>query len=307
MENFFTVGQQVLILFLLIFVGFLLGKRQILGDAGAAACSNIALYLAMPSVIIRAFQQPYSHELMLQLLAALSVSALIHGVAMVLGWMFYRGGAPRNRVMRLSVVMSNAGFMALPLQEALLGETGVFYGTAYVAVFNLILWSYGVLVMDPSCKKLSLKKVLLTPGTIGVGIALVLFVLSIELPEVLRAPINHFANLNTPLPMLFVGYSLSKIDFRRTFIQWEVYGAALLRLVVVPAISVVLLFLIGVRGTLLVSMAIAVSAPTAASAPMFATKFGGDTEAAVNVVAITTILSLLTMPMLVAGTQMFPG
>ncbi len=306
MENFLTVGQQVLVLFLLIFVGFVLGKKGMLQDSGAKTLSDIALFVATPCVIIRSFQRPFSADMLSGLGTALLVSAAIHGIAIVIACLLYRGGDPKCRVMRLAVVLSNASFMALPLQEAVLGDTGVFYGTAYVVMFNLVLWSYGVIVMDQSGGKLSWQKILISPGSVGVVLGLVVFLLPWELPQILSAPVSHLASLNTPLPMLFIGFYLSKVDFKTALRQSHYYGAMVLRLILVPMLGIGLLYLCGLRGTLLVSMAIGGCAPVAAAVPMFATRFGGDTETAVNLVALSTLASLVTMPTIVAVCQLLP-
>lgn len=306
LTNLLTVGQQVLVLFILIFVGFFLGKKGILRESGARALSDIALFVATPCVIVKAFQRPFSMEMLLQLGLALVVCAVIHGIGIALGALVYRQKTPRNRVLRLAVVLSNAGFMALPLQQAILGETGVFYGTAYVVMFNLILWSYGVALMDKDGGRLSAKKMLLNPGFLGLLAGLAVFLLPVELPQVLSAPIAHFAALNTPLPMLFIGYCLSNVDFRAALKQRYYYGAMALRLIAVPVISTAVLYLAGLRGDLLVSMTIAGCAPVAAGVPMFASRFGGDQESAANLVALSTLASLITMPLVVSLCQLLP-
>ncbi len=306
MDNFLTVGQQVLVLFILIFAGFFLGKKGMLREAGAKTLSDIALFLATPCVIVKTFQRPFSAEMLAQLGLALLVSAVIHGIAIGLGSLFYRGKNHRNRALRLAVVLSNAGFMALPLQEAILGETGVFYGTAYVVMFNLVFWSYGVLVMDGSGGGLSWKKILISPGSVGVALGLLVFFLPFDLPQILSTPISHLAALNTPLPMLFIGYYLSNVKLGAALKRRHYFGAMALRLLAVPVIAVALMYLAGIRGDLLVSMAIAGCAPVAAGVPMFATRFGGDTETAVNLVALSTLASLVTMPLVVALAQLLP-
>ncbi len=306
MENFLTVGQQVLVLFFLIFAGFVLGKKGMLHDSGAKTLSDIALFLATPCVIIKAFQRPFSADMLSGLGTALLMSAVIHGIAIVIGLLLYRKDTAQDRVLRLAVVLSNAGFMALPLQEAILGDIGVFYGTAYVVMFNLVLWSYGVIVMDRSGGKLSWRKILISPGSVGVVLGLVVFILPFDLPQILSAPISHLAALNTPLPMLFIGYYLSRVDFKTALRQSRYYGAMALRLIIVPVLGIGVLYLCGLRGTLLVSMAIGGCAPVAAAVPMFATRFGGDTETAVNLVALSTLASLITMPTVVALCQMLP-
>lgn len=306
LQNFLTVGQQVLVLFILIFCGFVLGKKNIMTEQGAKVCADMALILATPCVIVQAFQREYRPELLMNLLKALAIAVLIHAVAIGLAHLVYRKKDARSRVFRLAVVLSNAGFMALPLQQAVLGDEGVFYGAAYVITLNIVLWSYGVLTMDTSCKTVSLKKILVSPGVIGVAAGLIVFVGQFSLPEVINAPITHLAALNTPVPMLFAGFYLSKVDIGLAMRQKEYYGVMALRLLAVPVLCIGLLYLFGVRGVLLTSMAIAATAPTAAAVSMFSSRYGQDTEAAVNLVAMSTLLSAVTMPILVALTQLLP-
>lgn len=154
------------------------------------------------------------------------------------------------RVLRFGTVFSNAGYMSLPLQQALLGEEGVFYGAAYVAVFNLIVWSCGVLEMSGDRKNLSVKKLVLNPGMIGLAFGLPIFLFSIPLPEVIAAPVSHLAALNTPLPMIIVGVYLADTKLMSIWKDARCYLAAGLRLLVIPLATLVVLLLCGVRGTL---------------------------------------------------------
>lgn len=303
MENFVTVGQQVLILFLLIAAGYVLGKRNIITEVGAKTLSDIALLLATPCVIALSFEREFSVEILTELGKALLVAAAIHLVAIGVARVLYRRDTSRTRVLRLAAVLSNAGFMGLPLQQAVLGTQGVFYGAAYVTMFNLVLWSYGVITMDRGERRLSAKKMLLSPGIIGLAAGLLILVLPVELPALVRAPISHLAALNTPIPMLFTGYYLSKVDLAHALRKKEYYAASAVRLLLVPTITVGLLYLVGIRGTLLSSMAISASAPVAAAVLMFADRYKQDTETAVNLVALSTVFSVVTMPVLVALVQ----
>ncbi len=305
MANFLIVCKQVLILFVLLFVGFFLGKRQIITEKGGKVCSDLAMFLATPCVIIISFQQPYSAALLQDLLLALGVSFGIHLVGIVVSHLVYRKNDATTNIYRASSVMSNASFMGIPLQQALLGEKGVIYGAAYSVVLTVVLWTYGVLVMGKKGEKISLAKVLLNPGSIGLVVGLLLFVCRITLPELIHAPVQHLAALNTPLPMLFAGYYLSKIDMKKALGIRGNYGAVAMRLVIVPIIAAAVLFVCGVRGTLLISMMVSACAPTAISMVMLADRLQADTETAINLVALSTLASVVTMPILIATIQQF--
>lgn len=299
MEYFLTVGQQVLILFVLIFVGYVLGKTKIIGDTGAKTLSDVALLLATPCVIALSFEREFSWTVLRDLGVALVVGIGIHLIAVGLAQVIYRKDTPRDRVLRLATVLSNAGFMGLPLQQAVLGDQGVFYGAAYVTALNLTLWSYGLLTMDRSTRRVSPRKMLFTPGVIGLVVGVIILVLPMRLPALIREPIAHLAGLNTPIPMLFTGYYLSKVDLKRALCNKSYYVACAVRLILVPVVTVGLLYLMGIRGTLLSSMAISASAPIAAAVSMFASKYDQDTETSVNLVALSTVFAVVTMPVFV--------
>lgn len=304
MDYFLTVGQQVLILFVLIFVGYVLGKTRIIGDTGAKALSDVALLFATPCVIALSFEREFSWAVLRDLGVALLVGIAIHLIAVGLAQVIYRKDTPRDRVLRLATALSNAGFMGLPLQQAVLGNQGVFYGAAYVTAFNLTLWSYGLLTMDRSTRRFSPRKMLLSPGIIGLVAGLIILVLPVELPALIRTPASHLAALNTPLPMLFTGYYLSKADLGKALRNRSYYATCAVRLILVPVVTVGVLYLVGIRGTLLASMAISASAPIAAAVSMFANRYEQDTETAVNLVVLSTMFSVITMPVIVSLVQL---
>lgn len=300
LENFLTVGQQVLILFILVLIGFVLGKRGVMNDAGGRICSDLAMFLATPCVIITSFQREYSDAVLKSLLIALLVAFALHAVMIGIAHLVYRKGDARTRVYRAATALSNAGFMGLPLQQAVLGDEGVLYGAAYVVAMTVTLWSYGLLLMDKSERKVPIRKIVFSPGMIGLFVGFLLFVCRVTLPDLIAVPVKHLGNLNTPLPMLFAGFYLSKIDIKKALRQWSDYGALAMRLVVVPTVCIGLMYVCGLRGVMLISMSIALTAPVAVAVAMFADRYRQDAKTAVNLVALSTLFSVVTMPLIVA-------
>ena len=301
MQDFWTVAEQVAVLFILISVGYICGKLQIIREDAAKVMADIVLYFATPCVIIQSFQREYHPELLTRLLVSLAASLGIHVFSIIAALLLFRDrDEARRKVLRFAAVFSNAGFMALPLQQAVLGADGVFYGAAYVAVFNLVIWSWGLIEVSGSLRTLSVKKLVFNPGVIGLVVGFILFLARITLPEIIAAPVGHLANLNTPLPMLIIGFHLSHTSVKTVLRDHRALFAVFIRLVAVPLVILGLLWLCGIRGTMLVAFVIAVSAPVAAATTMFATKYGADTSLSVNLVSLSTLLSILTMPLIVA-------
>lgn len=303
-ENFLTVAQQVLILFILIAVGYVCGKVRFLTPVTSKNLTNIVLYFVTPCVVIDAFQREFNAEMLLNLGVTTLCALGIHLISILIVTLVFRDkDKSAVCVLRFGTVFSNCGFMSIPLQSALLGSDGVFYGAAFVAVFNLVLWSYGLVCMGGSAKSITPKKLILNPGVIGVAVGFLLFVFSVQLPEVIGAPVSYLAALNTPLPMIIIGFYLSNTDIIKALKNKRQYISIALRLVVIPLLSLFVMWLCGVRGVVLVACVIAASAPVAAATTMFAAKFDRNTSLSVNLVSISTILSIITMPLVVGFAQ----
>ena len=142
---FLTVAQQVLILFILIGVGFVCTKTKLLNETITKGLTDLVLYCVTPCVLIKSFVEiPFSAQKVKELFLSLLIAVLIHVGFILLCYPLVRDADDsRERMLRFCIIFSNAGFMGLPLQEAILGEEGTFFGGAYVAVFNVVVWSFG--------------------------------------------------------------------------------------------------------------------------------------------------------------------
>ena len=303
LQDFLTVASQVLTLFLLIGVGVVCAKVKLLSDGAVKALANLVLYIATPCVIVKSCIREFDPAMLWGFLTVIAVAAATHGLLILLAKVVFRDQEEdRRRVFRVATVFSNAGYMAIPLQQAILGDVGVFYCAAYVIVFNVFLWTYGLAEMSGE-SRLSVKKILLNPGVIGVVVGLLLFVLPIPVPALIVDGIGHLAALNTPVPMLIVGYYLAQTDLLAALKDGRSWLCMALRLVVAPAVALGALLLCGVRGDLLTSCMICIATPVATSCTMFATRFDRDPRLSVNLVSLSTILSVVTLPLMVALTN----
>lgn len=302
---FITVFTQVSVLMLMIAVGFIAAKTGIMTEAGAACSTDIALIIATPCVIIKSLMRRFDAAVMKSLLLAVALTLLVQVLMITLGTLLLRSkDLKRQRTLRFGSIFANCGFMSLPLQEVMLGADGTLYGSAYVIMFNLVVWSYGVYLISGDKRYIQPKKLFVNPGIAGLLIGLIIFVLSVPVPQVLSSTVNYLAAIYTPLPMLIIGYHLSKTNVLKAFKDIKCIAAVILRLLVYPLVSLGVLYLLGVRGTLLVSVIISLSAPVAAVTTMFSSKFGGgDTALSVDMVSLSTVLSIITMPAVITLAQ----
>lgn len=299
--SFLAVGQQVVILFVLILIGFICAKKKFFTQQSISGLSTFVLYIVTPCVIIDAFNRPFDQAMLKGLFISLIAAIGVHLFNIAIAHLcLHDKDVSRQKVLRFGTVFSNCGYMALPLQLALLGQDGVFYGAAFICVFNIVNWTYGFMLMKSEEQKISVKKIFINPGVIGVFIGLVLFFTPIELPHVLLVPLKSLAALNTPLPMIIIGFFLSLITSFAFLKDIKLCLVVFLRLVVSPVAALFICFACGLRGIVLNVIVIAASTPTAANTVMFSALFHRDTELASELVSVSTLISIITMPLIVS-------
>lgn len=305
LESFLTVGLQVLTLFILIAVGFFCGKGKMLDEHSVKKITDILLYIIAPCVIVRSFIREFDPDMMMGILIVAVSAIAVHAFSIAVATLVFRSkDEGRKRVLRFGTIFSNCSFMSIPLQQQIIGNDGVLYGATFVAMFNLIAWSYGVMLMQGRGKGISVKKIILNPSIICVFVGMIIFLWSIPVHEIIYKPLSYLADLNTPLPMLVIGYYLSKGSLKSAFTDKMAYVSVLLRIIAIPAVAMTVLYLCGVRGDMLTSLVISVSAPTASITTMFSAKFDCDTELSVKLVTLSTLLSMITMPIFVSIAQL---
>ncbi len=304
-QNLIIVSEQVAILFILIALGFFCGKAKLINEISAKHLTDLVLYFATPCIMIQSFQEVrYDNGLALNLAVTALCAVLILTCSILLCRSIFRDKTENRRiVLRFAAVFSNCGFMSLPLQRAVLGSRGVFYGAVFVAVFNVIVWSFGLVDMSGGKKAFSFKKLILNPGVLGAAAATVLFLTKVSLPDIVLSPISYIAALNTPIPMLVIGYHLSQAKLGKHLTDKGIYAVMAIRLAVIPISALFLMKLFGVSSDVLISCTVASSAPVAAMTTMFSTKFNRDTQLSVGLVSVTTLVSIVTMPVVIALAQ----
>ena len=311
MQNLATVAAQVGVLFALMAVGAVCRRVRLVDEASAKGIVNVLLLVVTPCLIIDSFQRPFDSSMMHGFFWAFAIAVSAHVAIILFARLFSRGGDRSRPVLRLAMVFSNAGFMGIPLEQAILGAEGVFYGIVYVVVFNFFMWSWGLYEMKfkvesekfkVGFRAKDLRPMVVNPGTVGIAIGLPLFFASLSLPAILKTPISLLAGLNTPLAMLVIGFYLAGADFRRVVRMPSAYLAAAIRLVAYPLAMVALLFPLRSHfpREMMLALVTAASAPVAAMVSMFASKYGRDVDLSVGLVSGTTLLSIITMPPVIA-------
>lgn len=303
-SGFFDVGSQVVEIFIFILIGVVLTKFKILNQSGADAITNLVIYIVSPCMIINAFSRDYEPQMMKSLLITLGCSFGILLFSVIIAELiFIKKKSDRAVVLKFAMVFSNCGFMAMPLQMQLIGDEGVFYGAIFVAVFNFFVWSYGIILMSGERKPKMMIKALLNPGIIGTLIGLMLFVLPIKVPVIISSCISSLAVMNTPLPMIVIGFFLASSNLKKALFSPVAYLAMSLRLIILPMLALGAMYLLKIDNIIILALVVAVAAPCASYTTMFSLKYKRDTEFSAEVVALSSLFSLITIPIIVSLTK----
>lgn len=304
-ENVKITAQQVGILYIIVLVGAICDKIGLFTEKTAKACTDLLFYIITPCVIVQSFlNQEFTKETGIRLLVAVGCGFLMHFVAIILNVPLYRkGDREKNDLFRYSSIYGNVGYMTLPLTEAILGTEGVFYCSAVVMAFNTVSFTHGVYVMNSNGGKFDKKKLFFNPGVISVLIGLPLFLLKVDLPDIINQPISYISSMQTPIAMLIFGTFLAHTRFNDIFKYKKILLVSVMKLFVLPAAMVGIYYLLGLSGTLLTALTISACAPTANNTVMFAAKYNKDTGLAAQIVAMVSFISVITMPLIIAAVQ----
>lgn len=303
MDAFLSVILEVAVILLLILVGYFTVKKGMFTKESLGSITSFLLYIITPCLIVSSFLSAESGKLDgWTLLLAVVLPALSIVISIAVSYLFFRREPlGRRRVLRFSTVFCNVGFMGIPLVEGIVGSEGVLYGSFFIAVFNIFCWTYGYVMMGGG--KVRLKALLLNPGVIGLVIGLPLYLLDVPVPALIERPIELISALNTPLAMIVVGGYIAQVKLRAFVSDLAVYKMAVLRLVVAPLLYLALVWLLRPDETLLMSTVIQAATPVAANCVLFAVQYDSDAELASKSVAVSTALSVVTIPLLTVLVQ----
>lgn len=299
MELALITAQQVIILFLLIGCGFAAVKTGVLKQEGKQTLSNLLLYLVVPAMIVHSYMMEFSEEILHNLLAAfgMSVLAILIGTAITL-LLTARRKDRRAPIFRFACVFSNAAYMGFPLISALFGAEGLLYASAYVTVFNILLWTMGYgMVSGSSNPKEVARSLLHTPVLYAMVVGLAVYLLQIPVPNLIAQPIDLLSGMNTPLSMLITGMLIAAGDLKSIVCDRHIWKLATLRMVLIPAVCVAVFALLGFHGMSAQVVLLLECCPAAAITSVFAVQFGHEERFAAGSVVLTTLLSIVTLPL----------
>lgn len=297
-----TVSGSIFQMLLMMLVGFVGAKTGLIEKKANASLNNIVLFIVNSAMIFMAFQIDYKMDLLRGLglcfvLAFLTMLLLIPFARMLIR---PRTGCD-NIVERYAFVYGNCGFVGIPLISATLGAEGVFYTAAYIAAFNILTWTHGVMLMGG--KRLSLRKSLrslISPVMIATLLGLFFFVFRLPIPRLLGEPLRLIAAMNSPLAMLLAGINLAWTPMGEALRSPRHYLVSAGCLLAAPLFVLLLLRVVKqlffVDPMILTTVALLTACPASANTVMFSLRFGRDHHYGTQIFTLTTVLGAFTIP-----------
>ena len=293
--------RQIAIMALLAAVGVYLSRKGFLSPQGTKDLGAILLRVIIPCVIVKSYITEFSRERLLELALSAGLALIGFILAMVISYLVF---GKRRRLENFAASFCNAGFIGIPLAPAIIGEEGVFYIAASVALLNLFQWTYGVYIMADRKDAISAKTIAKNPVVIAIVIGVVLFVSRIPVPGIVTSTLGYIAGMNTPIAMILMGTYLAKLPLKK-LLDKRAYGCVLFRLVIIPAVILLVFWVLPVSNAdIALAAFLAAATPVGANICVFAQQYDCDYEFSVVTVCLSTLLSVITVPLLVSFAQM---
>jgi predicted permease len=307
--NFEDLYIVVAMMFVLIAVGFVCRKLNIISDQALKIFSKIMLALGQPAMIINALANtPYSQENLKIAGITTLLGLILHAVLAVLG---YLGAIPlkkfteKRNIAEFAFIFANCAFIGFPIFNALFPELGSFMTSFLIISFQIYVWTWGLMIFarGNDSVKISVKSMLINLGTVPCAIGIVFFLLkhpsiNFVLPEFITSALGYLQGICTPLSLLMIGALIAKQKPKQMFCHWHIYYFNVIKLFVIPLIICLICKLLNLPYMYTMFATAAAALPSAASATMFAETYGGDSEYAALTVGTSSLLSVFSLPVI---------
>lgn len=288
---------KTLVMTILALVGIVVYRLGVVDETINKKLSELVLTVFTPILLFTSFQKDFSDEL----LSGLIISILLSGVSFLIIWviskMTVRGRGPDYAcVEHIAIMYSNCGFIGIPMAQGIFGTDGVLYMTAYVAMANFLLWSHGVIVMSGNVDMKSLKKVFTSPTIIAIVLGVSCFFFRIRMPQIIEEPMEMIAAMNTPMAMMVAGVNIAQANLKTVFKKVRLYWLSFVKLIIMPGVLVILFHFVPVDETIKTIMVLSTACPVGVTGSLFALRYGKDAVYASELFAMSTIISIVTVP-----------
>ena len=287
---------------LIIILGFTLGKFKMISTETNKEITNLLLTVFMPASLFMAFPSEYDETSLNLFFAGIVAGVLIMFTLIILAKIifnkvWFKGGLRFES--QFALIFNNATFLGYQIVVNTFGPSGVIAYCGFIIAFNIALFSYGIWLFEHKISLKLIKSIVTNPNIIAVMLGMLLFLANIKLPTFISSAVGFVGNATTPLSIICIGFMLSRADFKSIFKKWRLVLTAIIQLVLGPVVTYFLLTWLKFPTEVVQVCTLIQALPTATSLGLFATKYGGNNIEASELVTISTILSVITMPLMV--------
>lgn len=298
MQQFIVMLQLQLQLFTLLGIGCFLGKKKWLNGEGRQCITDIFIKVILPCNIFVSFQVEFTREIMEKILGILAISFAIQFFCLFLSRILYRNSeAGRKSVLQYATICSNSGFMGNPVVGGVYGGMGLLYASVALIPLRIFMWSAGLSLFTVTSRKKVVKQLLTHPCIIAVEVGLIFMVTGWTLPHFLQKTLSGLGNCVTPISMLIIGSILSEVDLTSVFDK-ELFRYTFIRLLLIPYAVMLILKCFHCDSLLIGVSVLLAGMPAGSTTAILAEKYNGDSAFAAKCVLVSTLLSVITLPIL---------
>ena len=298
MDSFFKMVDVQTVLFIYMAVGFGCRKAGIFNDVARDKLTDFVVFVTLPCMIFESFNMAFSLESLKQGALALLIAVGMSCVALLLGKVLYnRFPYEEKSILQYGTLVSNSGFAGLPVVSGAYGDEGLFLGSLFIIPTRILMWSAGISLFTRADAKQAVKKVLLNPGIIAVEVGLVRMLFQIPLPHFVDTAVDNLGGCTSPMAMALVGAILVDVPLKTVFDLKSFYLVAV-RQFLLPGICLAALRLLHVDPLTIGVSVVITGMPIGSTTALLAQKYVADAKFASKCVFISTLTSLVTVPIL---------
>lgn len=287
---------------LILALGFCLGKWKMIGTKTNKEITNLLLTVFMPASLFVAFPSEYNEASLYLFASGLVAGVLVMLLLIILSriifnkWWF-KGGLRYES--QFALIFNNATFLGYPIVVSTFGPSGIIAYCGFIIAFNIALFSYGIWLFEHKVTAKLFKSIVLNPNIIAVILGMILFLANLHLPSFFTDAVGFVGGATTPLSVICIGFMLSRADFKSLFKKWRLMLTAIIQLVICPIVTYFVLTWLNFPPEVISVCTLIQALPTATSLGLFATKYGGNNIESSELVTISTVFSIATMPLMI--------
>lgn len=295
-----TVMKQIASLFIISVIGFYCGKKNIIGETFSNQLSKLLLKVTLPLLIISSFSFTYKADIVSNIVKAFIYGVVIFTVTPLMVKPLLVGIKKEKRdILQFAMVFSNCGFMGFPLAQSVFGNEGVIYASIFNMIFNVFVWTYGVMLFSEVKSIREIGRILKNPGIISALIGIFIMVFSIKIPPVLQDTMKMVGGLTTPLSMMVIGSLLSRANFKDLFKDVSMYYGVFIKLLFIPVVLYIVSIFLKENSMVMKTFILMQAMPAGAITSLFAENFNKGKEYSVFIVSLSTLFSIITIPLII--------